>query len=581
MSLNNWAPAYDNENKPLNPPDEPGMMDDMGIVAFNYRNAPFQIRKGDPAYVFSSYVHGDPWTPVFEGYAGDPIRVRLIDGAHEESHAINFNRYEWHKDRTDVDSQIVQSQHIGISETFTFEFSLDSLSGYNDFDVLYYSAGMDDLWLGTWGITRVRGTTIPTLAPLGDRPLLPSRTLPLPTKTGSPPPKALSPGNPFPPHIKVHHFNVAAIQKNILYNHFGDHDPYGMIFVPLEDINAVLAGLKNPEPLILTVNAGEGIELTLFNYMPSQLNVPQFPEVPVQVPWPYSPRVSMHSQSAEYDVLGSDGATVGFNPDQTIGVGEAITYRWFYPETSTQAIVVDFGDTMNHRKHGLFGAINLTEMGSTSIDSFTGCLTHKGDQLTITNPFLPDHREFILLAHNGIYLEDANGEVLPKFFFNPELIADNNEFDTEDQGMKGYNLRSEPFYNRLELVPVIGSVFASNTNDLSDISTPVFYANPNDPVTIKLLMPAEKPRATTFYVHGHASHSESENINSPLIGVDGAITIGDSSKKKLLGGATAGTGQPGDYMYQSANITWDIESGMWGIMRVIPRGCSGLLPLND
>ena len=579
LAVHDWAPVYDNQNKPLNPPDEPGMMDDMGVVAFNYANAPFQIRGGDPAYVFSSYVHGDPWTPVFEGYAGDPVRVRLIDGAHEESHAINFNRYQWHKDRTDVDSPIVQSQHIGISETFTFEFALDSLSCYNDFDVLYYSGGMDDLWLGTWGITRVHGTTVPTLFALGDRPLLPWRTQPLPSKTGTPPPKAVSPGNPFPCHTKVHHYDVAAIQKDILYNRFGDHDPYGMVFVPLEDVNDILSGTKNPKPLILTVNAGEGIELTLYNYMPSQLNVPQFPEVPVQVPWLYSPRVSMNSQGAEYDVLGSDGATIGFNPDQTIGVGESITYRWFYPETTTQAIVVDFGDLMNHRKHGLFGAISLAEMGSTHFDPFTGHHTSKGDQLVISNAFLPEYRQFVLLAQNGIYLENAHGELLPKFFFNPEMTTDDDEFDTEDQGMKGYNLRSEPFYNRLNLVPVIGNVFASNTEDLPDISTPLFFANPHDPITVKLLMPAEKPRATTFYVHEHAHHSESENINSPIIGVDGAITIGDSFKKELLGAATAGIGQTGDYMYQSANITWDIESGMWGIIHVTPIGCENLIPL--
>ena len=581
LAVHDWIPAYDGWKKPLNPPDEPGMMDDMGIIAFNYASAPFQIRKGDPAYVFSSYVHGDPWTPVFEGYAGDPVRVRLIDGAHEESHAINFNRYQWHKDRTDVDSTIVQSQHIGISETFTFEFSLDSLSCNEDFDVLYYSSGMDDLWLGTWGITRVRGTFVPTLYPLEDRPLLPYRTTPLPIKTGTPPPKATSPGNPFPCGTKINHFDVAAIQKNILYNKFGDHDPYGMIFVPLSDVQDILNGRKNPEPLILTINAGEGIELNLTNLMPPNLNVPRFPEVPIQVDWPYSPRVSMNSQGAEYDVLGSDGVTVGFNPDQTIGVGESITYRWFYPETTTQANVVDFGDSMNHRKHGLFGAISAAEMGSEYFNPFTGRKQCMGDQLIISNPFLPDYRQFVLLAHNGIYLEDAQNQILPKFFFNPEITVDDEELDTEDQGMKGYNLRSEPFYNRLLQDPIIGNVFSSTTAGLPDISTPIFYANPGDPITIKLLMPAEKPRATTFYVHGHAHLSESGNINSPIIGADGAITIGDSYKKDLLGAATAGTGQAGDYMYQSSNITWDIESGMWGIIHVVESGKEGLLPLID
>ena len=147
--------------------------------------------------------------------------------------------------------------------------------------------------------------------------------------------------------------------------------------------------------------------------------------------------------------------------------------------------------------------------------------------------------------------------------------------------MKGYNLRSEPFYNRLLQDPVIGNVFTSNEEDLSDISTPVFYANPGDPITIKLLMPADRPRATTFYVHGHAVHSESGNINSPIIGVDGAITVGDSYKKELIGAATNGIGETGDYMYQSANITWDIESGMWGIIHVGEKGEDGLIPLKQ
>lgn len=578
LAVHDWAPVYDGKNKALNPPEEPGMMDDMGVVAFNYTNAPFQIREGEPAYVFSSYVHGDPWTPVFEGYAGDPVRVRLIDGAHEESHAINFNRYAWHRDRTDVDSPIIGQQHIGISETFTFEFSLDSLSDYKDFDILYYSGGMDDFWLGTWGITRVRGTSVPTLCPLVDRPLLPCRRESLPTKTGNPPPKASSPGNPFPEGTKVNCYSVVAIQKPIKYNQFGDNDPYGMVFILEEELEAILGENKNPEPLILTINAGEGIELTLTNLMKEELNVPQFPEVPVQKYWPYSSRVSMNSQGAEYDVLGSDGATVGFNPDQTIGVGECITYRWFYPETTTQGIVVDFADVMNHRKHGLFGAISLAEIGSKHYDPFNGCEKSEGEQLIISSPFLPNYRQFVLLAHNGIYLEDVAGNLLPKFYFNPEIAVE--DFDTEDQGMKGYNLRSEPFYNRLLQDPVIGNVFTSNEEDLSDISTPVFYANPGDPITIKLFMPADRPRATTFYVHGHAVHSESENINSPIIGVDGAITVGDSYKKELIGAATNGIGETGDYMYQSANITWDIESGMWGIIHVGEKGEDGLIPLK-
>lgn len=570
LAVHDFVPLYNTKNEPLNPPEVLGMIGDMGVMAFNYTNAPFQVRGGEPAYVLSSYLHGDPWTPVFQGYAGDPVRVRLLDGAHEESHSINFNRFIWHRDRMDVDSPLTQQQHIGISEAFTFEFELPSNDYNQDFDTLYYSGAIDDLWLGTWGITRVRGTSVPFLKKLHDRPKLPARTQPLPRRTGMPPQKAVHPGNPYPEGAKVNYIHVAAVQVPIEYNKFGDRDPFGMVFVPFDQAEDVLEGKMNPKPFIFTINGGEGIELTLTNLMKEEVEVPQFPEVPVQAEWPYSPRVSMHSQYAIYDVLGSDGATVGFNPDQTIGVGESITYRWYYEEMVNEALVVDLADVMNHRKYGLFGAIGVVEAGSKHYDSFSGELKDLGEQLTITNPFIPNYRQFIVMPHNGIYLENKGGEILPP--------GAEEEFDDEDQGMKGYNLRSEPFLNRLEAGVEISEVFASQ--GVGDPSTPILYAKVNDPVTVKVLMPADKPRATTFDLHGHASYAESEDKYSEIIGVQGAITIGGDYKRELLEGASGGTGEPGDYMYRSANITWDIEQGMWGIMRVLRQDNEKIIPLN-
>ena len=63
-------------------------------MAINYRNEPFPTRvnsartgvKAEPAYVFSSAVHGDPSTPLFRAYQGDPVIFRFIGGAHEEGH---------------------------------------------------------------------------------------------------------------------------------------------------------------------------------------------------------------------------------------------------------------------------------------------------------------------------------------------------------------------------------------------------------------------------------------------------------------------------------------------------------------
>lgn len=582
IAVHDWLPAFNEKGVALNPPEIPGVMDDIGVMAFNYTNEPFQIRGGDPAYVFSSHVHGDPSTPVFQGYAGDPVRIRLIDGAHEESHAINMNRYNWHRERGDLDSPVANDQHIGISEAFTFEFVLESLSGEDDFDVLYYSGGIDDIWLGVWGLMRVRGTAVPFLQKLGDRKALRDRTLPLPCVSGRPPRRALGPGNPFPKGAKVNKYHIAAVHTSIIYNKFGDHDPYGMVFVPYDIADKVIKGEINPSPLIITINGEEGLEIKLTNLLPKCLNVPQFPEVPVQQKWPYSSRVSMHSQFGVYDVLGSDGTTVGFNPDQTAGVGESITYRWYFPNIFNQSILVDFADLMNHRKHGLFGALAVAEPGSTHRNTFTGKKSSLGDQLDIINPFIPNYRQFIVLAQNGVYLEDINGELLPKFFFNPEIDPVHEELETEDQGMKGYNLRSEPFFNRLERKPIIGEVFRSDKASCGDPLTPIFYANPGDPVTMKVLMPADKPRATSFNLQEHMHPAHSEDMNSEVVGCEGAITVGTNHKFELIGGATSGTEKLGDYMYHSANIRWDLEQGMWGLMRVIDETNEvKITPLNE
>lgn len=91
----------------------------------------------------SSCPYGDPSTPVLETYPGDPIVIRLIDGAHEEQHAFNINEMSWCKEITDPVSPIVQEQTIGISETFNIRID----EHYDAGDYLYYFGGIGDLFM--------------------------------------------------------------------------------------------------------------------------------------------------------------------------------------------------------------------------------------------------------------------------------------------------------------------------------------------------------------------------------------------------------------------------------------------------
>ena len=124
---------FDENGKPLQPPAFPGSEDDPGLFGVNYKNEPLQFRLGpdcDPAYSFSSYVNGDPITPIFKAYEGDSIRIRLLQGAQEESHSFNVHGLTWLNERGSLNSRLNDQQHIGISESFTMETYIPRAGDY-------------------------------------------------------------------------------------------------------------------------------------------------------------------------------------------------------------------------------------------------------------------------------------------------------------------------------------------------------------------------------------------------------------------------------------------------------------------
>lgn len=213
------------------------------------------------------------WNNIAGGRPCETLVERFF--AHEEQHVFNLTGLPWRKEITDPVSPLVQSQTIGISEAFNLR--IDEPYGAGDY--LYYSGGIDDLWLGLWGILRAYAVPQKDLLPLcGMCPIAAPQT---------PPPGAV-----------VRKFDIAAIQKDLRYNSFGDHDPEGLLFVPLEQARDVLCGCRKAVPLILRVNAGDWIEVTLHNLFdpckPIQWN--EYPSVPVEFPHIPSDRVSLNPQ---------------------------------------------------------------------------------------------------------------------------------------------------------------------------------------------------------------------------------------------------------------------------------------------
>ncbi|WP_281883474.1 multicopper oxidase domain-containing protein [Paenibacillus sp. YYML68] len=580
LFVHDFAMLYDAKGMPLNQPPFPGSMEDPGVIGVNYRNEPLQFRlrgpKDDPAYVFSSFLHGDPVTPLFHTYNGDPVRVRLFQGAHEESHSFNLHRQRWRQERRDLDSQLVQQQHIGISEHFTLEFAME---GDGDFDTLYHYGSLDDIWLGNWGIIRSFKAMTPQLKPLPDRKRPPRKRVKQADRHKRKlPPPAAGATMPGPPEAPIRRYEVVALQTKIVYNKAGDHDPFGIVFAQARDEWAIRVGLLNPEPLILRANVGDVVEITLHNRLTDSVHADErqgYPEVPVEIPFTPSLRISLHPQLIAYDVRSSDGATVGFNPDQTIAPGESITYRWYIDQDVGACNLWDMADLRHHRHHGAFGVLITEPKGSVYLDPYTRRPVVGGSQVIISNPLLGEFREFVLVMHDGIRLVDQEGNLIidPNPIF--ELEEEQEPEDFEDQGSRAFNYRAERFIHRLKRDPDVAKVFSSTVH--GDPATPVFLAHEGDRVVIRHIFPADRARAHSFTLHGHTWLRSAADINSTFIAEKGQITVGDHDSFFLTFGAGGLYGTAGDYMYRSANLQWDVELGVWGIMRVLPQG-SLLLP---
>src|SRR5205823_507457 len=128
------------------------------------------------------------------------------------------------------------------------------------------------------------------------------------------------------------------------------------------------------EPLAVRINAGDCVNVTLHNRLPTT-GVPEytsFNEVPVIVPKfnfnqiVASKRLSLHPQLLTYDVSGSDGAAIGYNPDTTVGPGQQIHYAWYAGKIDTTGPTPvefgvtnlrNYGDVVKHASHGAIGAL--------------------------------------------------------------------------------------------------------------------------------------------------------------------------------------------------------------------------------
>ncbi|HEX2728332.1 MAG TPA: chitobiase/beta-hexosaminidase C-terminal domain-containing protein, partial [Rubrobacteraceae bacterium] len=536
--------------KPL-APGVPGSFREMALwtidenpatdSTLNLRAEPWADRlanNGDPSLLFSSYTHGDPNTPLPKAYPGDPFVIRTInvsggvDTLHIDGHRVFVeNRYADETGKTEASP--LDTIHYGISEKYTA--ILEGGAGGPDHrpgDYLYQNGVGRRFTQGAWGILRVLAGQSPDLQPLPGHPAPTGGGLPSPNNGR--PPAASDPGNPCPAGATPHDFDISAVN---VPNPTPGHE---LAFVP----TGTGAAAAN-EPLVLHAAAGECINVTFKNESSND-------------------RASFHVGKLER-TPGSSGINVGFNPEQTVGIGQTRQYR-FYADTEKigSAVISDFGGKpvvpdpvtgavptdVDTGTHGLYGAFVIAPKGATFSDPTSGNATDAGAQVDVHLPGAEPsgYRDFTLA-----FAED-----------DPRIGQDGMPYPTDVAGPALVNYESAP------LVSDTGAAFGGNQ------PTPLLRAYRGDPVKVHAIGAPGSEQMHVFNLGGLSwpidayinNSSDMTNLGfGPLESVDAEIN----------GGAGGQSHSIGDFFYGDMRRPFT-QAGMWGLFRVssepTPTSCT-------
>lgn len=575
-------------------PDTPGKADANTVRG--------TVSTVDP-YVFSSVKYGDPGTPLLRAYAGDPVVIRTI-GVTDRAEALRIQGHRFRMERFNSGGQLMDTATTGISERF--DYVLDGGAGgpsASPGDYLYYSTRTFAVESGAWGIFRVHDTLQPDLRPLPDRarpaekPGFPVQSAATGNTQAAPGPNpapayradgtvdtsvVTSTANPCPRRAPTRAYDVSVFNQALPTAPFKDDN--GVVYALSSDVAAVQAGTKPLEPLVLRVNKGDCVSITLNNRTtPGSLYG--------------GTRAGLDLGKLMRNQQLSSGAAVGLNPDTTIGTGQSITYTFYADQELGASLFQNLGSPASLR-HGGYGMLIVEPKGSTWSDSETGAplgATATSTKAIIRGPGNQRFREFALTMQSTD--QQFSRSILPygdqvagnglnspiKFNWPQQPIpgappGTGTNPGSFDKGYNNLNYHSAPLTTRLGLTanpddytkatPTGPFALAFSSVQHGDPDTPVFRANSSDPVVFRVGVGASD-QLHSFTVGGHSFPLEPGIDHSRMMAAR-TITAGETIDAKL-GRAGGRSGYTGDFLFADARMPF-AQAGMWGILRVLPDG---------
>ncbi|MCA1552748.1 MAG: hypothetical protein LC737_00055, partial [Chloroflexi bacterium] len=126
--------------------------------SLNLRVEPLWVRRGEPAQLFSSKLYGEPETPIFESFVGDPLVVRTLVGGTNDVHTFHIDGHWFRAEPYSATSPPVNTVHLGISERYDLIIPRAGGPQRAAGDYLYYDGRQFKLREGSWGLMRVYET---------------------------------------------------------------------------------------------------------------------------------------------------------------------------------------------------------------------------------------------------------------------------------------------------------------------------------------------------------------------------------------------------------------------------------------
>jgi manganese oxidase len=308
-----------------------------------------------------------------------------------------------------------------------------------------------------------------------------------------PPLPGSAPSYECPAGVPLRVFDVVAIKIPISYNHWGDVDPEGRLFVLKAELPTLLAqvaanlekaGLETIETLdedavvTLETQLGDvdfvrGLRRVNNLASPEPFDVSALAQplivrahigdcVEFRLESRLAEPVSIHIHRAQGRP--GDGMALGPASDDLTLPGQVRTYRYFIPDLAAMEGAHFFhshADARYQTKHGLFGALVaepkhshwLTPDGYPSMSGADAVIVrpdpsglepsfhdHGAGAIHVHNRGPSDFREHVLIYHDEIELLDKSLRPLP-------IVSPYGEYGP---GSKGINLRTEPFFDRFD-----------------------------------------------------------------------------------------------------------------------------------